>query len=190
VENLLFRISWEKAFLKLSIQGEGGMMDFWKIIKRISQLSAVFCAFFATSSVAHAEGKNGIGVVIGIPTGLSFRTQIAPSHEIAAALGWHYSVVQAYVDYLNIHPKFIVDNGVAVSGYWGLGVFAGAFERIHARTLHDDLEMSLGLRVPLGLKYIFPGDRVEIFAELAPGLLLWDSTFITLTGAAGVRYLF
>lgn len=165
-------------------------MNFRPAIAKLSLLAAFSSSLFGVCSVANGDGKNGIGLVVGIPTGVSFRTQTTQSNEIAAALGWHYNLVQAYVDYLNIHPKFIVDNGVSVDGYWGIGIFAGAFEKIRTRTHSDDLEMSAGLRFPLGLKYIFPGDRFEVFAELAPGLLLWDSTFITLSGAAGVRYLF
>jgi len=48
----------------------------------------------------------------------------------------------------------------------------------------------VGLRIPVGLEYIFSGERVDIFLEIVPLLDLVPDTDFSLNGGIGVRYFF
>jgi hypothetical protein len=50
-------------------------------------------------------------------------------------------------------------------------------------------ENRFGMRIPLGLDFQ-PGDALNCFIEIAPGLRLTPSTAFSLDGGIGIRYLF
>ncbi len=66
--------------------------------------------------------------------------------------------------------------------YFGGGVFV--------KFRDDDYDDKVGVRVPVGISYMFEGMPVDIFAELAPGIDLSPSTRIDFTGGVGIRYWF
>jgi hypothetical protein len=51
-------------------------------------------------------------------------------------------------------------------------------------------ELGVGIRVPVGLVYLFESAPVDMFAELVPGLDLLPGTGFGMDAAIGVRYFF
>jgi len=73
-----------------------------------------------------------------------------------------------------------VDRG-AFPLYFGIGA------RVMVR---QDQDTKFGLRVPLGLEYIFGSGGAGLFFEAAPILDLAPESDVGVNGAAGIRYYF
>lgn len=66
--------------------------------------------------------------------------------------------------------------------YFGVGALA--------RFRHGDHDNQVGVRVPLGVSYMFDNAPVDIFAEIAPVLDIAPSVRGEITGGIGIRYWF
>ncbi len=51
-------------------------------------------------------------------------------------------------------------------------------------------QAKLGVRIPVGLNYLFANDPIGIFFEVAPVLDLVPSTRFDVNGGIGIRYYF
>jgi hypothetical protein len=130
-----------------------------------------------------AQGGAGLGVIVGEPTGLSAKAWVGGNTAVDAAAAWSFEGEDA----LHLHGDvlqhafnvFDMQNG-ALPVYYGIG----------ARLKVEDDRNLFGLRVPLGLAYIFPSSRADIFMEVAPLVDLAPDTDVKINGAAGVRYFF
>lgn len=158
--------------------------------------SVIFIAAILMLAVFARAGEDGIGlgVILGEPTGVSFKTWISARSAVDAAAAWSFTEnasFQFHADYL-YHP-FSVPKPREVRGrvsfYYGLG---GRIKNKEAgglkeRNISDNL---LGIRFPLGFSF-FPGRAgVELFAELVPVLDVAPETHADMNGAIGARYYF
>ena len=134
---------------------------------------------------AATSGGTGLGLVVGEPTGLSLKTWTGGGNAVDAAAGWSLSGnkwLYAHVDYL--HHRYdlhIPDLDEGVPYYYGVG------GRVLLRDGHDS---KLGVRIPLGLDYVFADGRFDVFIEVAPIINLVPDTEFDLSGGLGVRYWF
>jgi hypothetical protein len=124
----------------------------------------------------------GVGIVLGEPSGLCFKTWTGRTTAIDGAIAWSFGDGEAFhfhVDYL-IHDfrMFQARKGDLVF-YYGFG------GRIKAQE-----NSRIGIRIPLGLSYIFAKAPIDIFLELAPGIDLSPSTDFWVNGCVGFRYYF
>ena len=145
-------------------------------------LIAFLCvAVFATA--APAAGDFGMGIIAGEPTGLSAKLHLSHASAIDAAVAWSFGggedAFLVLADYVLHNFDIIkVDTGT-MALYFGIG----------GRIKFADNEQ-VGIRVPVGLDYMFQGAPVDIFGELVPILDLVDETELNLNAAVGVRYFF
>jgi hypothetical protein len=130
-----------------------------------------------------AQGGTGLGIIVGEPTGLSLKSWVGGNSALDLGLAWSFSHdgnMHVHGDYLaHNFNLFDLDSG-ALPLYYGIG----------ARVLFTENDARVGLRVPVGLAYIFSGSRADLFVELAPLLDLTPDTEFNLNGAAGLRYFF
>jgi hypothetical protein len=125
------------------------------------------------------ENGLGLGIIIGEPTGISAKLWTAERTALDAAVAWSF----AATGYMRVHADLIWHNfslDVAQGKlplYYGLG----------AKLLLSS-ELGLGIRIPLGIAYLFESVPVEAFAELVPGLNLLPEAGFGLDAAIGVRY--
>jgi hypothetical protein len=130
-----------------------------------------------------AQGGAGLGIIVGEPTGLSGKAWVGGNTALDAAAAWSFAdegALHLHGDVLqHAFDLFDVERG-ALPLYYGIG----------ARLKLEDQDSRFGLRVPLGLAYIFPSSRADIFMEVAPLLDLSPETEVRINGAAGVRYFF
>lgn len=121
------------------------------------------------------EARTGIGIIVGEPTGISIRVGNFP------ILGIAWSVVD---NYFHVHCDYWLANKKmdrSLYGYYGLGVKLTGNEKGAA----DDVQ--LGARVPFGLRY-YVAPRVELFAEVVPGMRVIPDTDFDIDGGIGVRF--
>ena len=127
----------------------------------------------------------GLGVIIGEPTGPCFKYWLGSKSAIDGAVAWSFDrhgSLHIHADYLLHYFSFIdVDKG-RFPFYYGLG------GRI--KFGHNDDDDRLGVRIPIGLEYLFEGAPPGIFIELVPILDLVPETEIEYNAAIGVRYYF
>lgn len=132
-------------------------------------------------------GDFGIGLVVGEPTGLSWKLWKGRERAWDGALAWSFvdDYLHLHVDYLwHDHKIFTVEKG-QLPLYFGVG---GTMWSGHRE--HYDKHFNLGARGVAGLEYIFPEAPVDIFLELAPTLGLLPETGFDLQGGLGARIYF
>jgi len=130
------------------------------------------------------NGGTGLGIILGEPSGISFKTWISGRSAIDAGLAWSFygGAYHSHADYLwhNFMLFRLGEEKGKLPLYMGVG----------GRVKVSGKDVLLGARVPIGLAYIFPGDRFDIFLEVVPILNLVPGTGFDLNTGAGVRYFF
>jgi hypothetical protein len=128
-------------------------------------------------------GPVGIGVIVGEPTGLSAEKWIAPRRSVDFAAAWSLrndGNLHVHADHLwHDFGVFRVDRGTMALHY-GVGGSMAA----------RNGEGAFGLRLPVGITYLFRGGHTAMFVELAPGIGVIPDTDFELHGGIGARYFF
>ncbi len=139
--------------------------------KKIIYISIfIFMLIIPTASFA----KQGLGIVLGEPTGLSYK-----AGNLAIGLGWSFASdkdrIDTTIDWWLINKDFVE----MMNWYLGIGI-KGKFGKD---------TVGIGVRVPIGIQW-WIADELELFAELAPGMSLVPDTSPDLSGGIGLRYYF
>ena len=142
------------------------------------------------SPPALANKPFGAGVMLGDPTGLSFKYILNNKNFIDAGLAWSGSIdIHLHGDYLWKKPKVFVLDQKAVDLFYGVG--ARLRERDRKRFSDDDDDgWQIGVRGPVGLSLFFNNPKIEIFAEIALVMNLVPDTDADLDAAIGGRFYF
>jgi hypothetical protein len=134
--------------------------------------------------IAQAQNDSGfgIGIVAGEPTGLCGKVWMSQSTAFAGAAAWTFkeeAAVTLQLDYLYHNFNVIKVEKGRLPLYYGIG------GRVK---LEEDSR--IGLRIPVGLDYLFVGAPLDVFIEIVPVLDLAPDTEFNLNGGIGVRYFF
>ncbi len=135
-------------------------------------------------SVSLAQEKGfGIGVLFGEPTGVSGKLWLGETNALDMAAAWSFKgdgnlLLQA--DYVWHSFNLLSVSSGKLPLYFGIG----------GRIIFAKNDINLGVRVPVGLDYMFSGAPVDIFLEIVPILDLTPSTDFDIGGGIGVRYWF
>ena len=163
-------------------------------MKRI--LAAVTIIAMTVSSEALAQKANdmGIGAVGGEPTGLSLKYWLDDFQALDAGIGWSFYAndsLALHTDYL-LHSYSILP----LSGTRNkLPVYIGAGLRFKAKNTHGGVAQNeddsiWGIRLPVGVSYLFANQPLDLFAEIVPVFDFAPEGEITLNGGVGLRYYF
>jgi hypothetical protein len=128
-----------------------------------------------------ARADQGIGFVLGQPTGVSFRMDMPENQAIDAVLAWRLGkneYVLMHADYLWIKPKLVGPKSFQSDFYYGVGAILALPE--------DDV--AAALRVPAGVSHKFSDPNLEAFAELAVAFTLVPETDFDIVGGIGLRW--
>ncbi len=135
------------------------------------------------ASPALAQQGMGVGIMVGEPTGFSFKTWLHPSTAFAIGVAWSFENEDA----LNLTGDYLIHNYNTFSVgkgqlpfYYGLG----------ARLKLEDEDSSVGIRVPVGLEYLFQNQSMDLFFEVVPTLDLAPRTELNVGASIGARYFF
>ena len=142
-------------------------------------LAAVILAALIPSS---APADLGVGLIVGEPTGISLKWWNEGT-AVDAAVGWSLDHDNFYVHCDHVwHRRFEdMDFGARAPFYYGIG----------ARFVsHKNNDARIGLRVPLGIDYMFDNGRFDIFLEVVPTFDLMPETKFGVGGGIGARYYF
>ena len=150
------------------------------MIKYVILLSAVLITFCSAAGTAQ-EGF-GIGIIIGEPTGISFKNWLSPTRAVDGAAAWSFGGEDA----LHLHADYLFHNSNLArveSGklllYYGLG----------ARLKLQD-QSRFGVRIPFGVAYLLEASPLDFFLEIVPIMDLAPDTELEFNGGFGARLYF
>lgn len=150
-------------------------------MKKIKYTVILFTILFLSAANAQSKGI-GLGLIVGEPTGISFKYWTGSTTAVDAALAWSFIDEGAF----HIHGDYIFHNFTLITIPEGkLPFYYGIGARI--KTANDT---KLGVRVPLGLAYLFNSAPIDIFLEIVPILDLTPKTDFAINAALGARYYF
>lgn len=152
----------------------------------------------AATGYSQASGL-GLGLMVGVPTGISGKVWTGGANAVAFGTAWggwgrggyfhlHADYLFHNFDLINVSEgRMALHYGVGArfrswggDRYWVNGGYVES-RGGHAR---------LGVRLPVGLTYLFDGAPVDIFLEAAPSLDLIPGTSFHVDGSLGARYYF
>jgi hypothetical protein len=131
----------------------------------------------AISSRAGSAEDLGIGAAVGQPMGATAKYWMSSTTAVDAFAGYHFDGnFDLHADYLwHSFSSFQVSQG-RLPFYLGLG------GRVN---LGDDSHF--GMRLPLGISYLFSTDPLEAFLEIAPVVKLVPDIDADVDGMIGLR---
>lgn len=150
-------------------------------MKKLIIILLVVILSFPVISAAQDRGV-GLGVILGDPSGISFKGWTGSLSAVDIAIAWsfeHEDAFHVHVDYLLHNFRFFDINKGDLVLFYGIG------GRVKA-----EKKSRVGVRIPVGLTYLFENDPLEIFFELGPILDLAPRTDFRMTGGIGIRYYF
>lgn len=148
-------------------------------------IAALITVSFSVDTNAQAtaeKGQNALGIMIGDPTGISFKNWTSSKTAFDIGAAWsleNRDAISIHGDYL-WHSYLDVDKG-NLAFYYGIGARALFIENADSR---------IGARVPLGFNYLFADAPLDLFVEIAPILDLVPDTDLNGDGAIGLRFYF
>jgi hypothetical protein len=131
-------------------------------------------------SVSHAFG---IGVVAGEPTGVSFKQWLSGGNAIDGAAAWSFDGPDAFTVHMDYLYHMVAAGDLRIPG-WKLYIGIGG-----SLKLEED-DSRLGVRVPLGINYLFKTSPFDFFFEVAPVMDLAPATEFRMNFGVGIRYFF
>lgn len=154
----------------------------------MSRLIALCVVSILLVPAASAAGSNadgfGLGIIVGEPTGLDAKLWLGEGSALQAAVAWSTEKNTSFhfhLDYiLHRFDLFDLESG-RLPLYYGIG---GRFR------VRDNSDDDVGVRIPIGLSYMFANDPFDLFVEVVPILDLVPDTDFDLNAAIGFRWFF
>lgn len=145
------------------------------------------CAVLLFSANSHAFGLLGnevsIGMAMPAPTGLSFKFWMSRDTAVDVFSEWDFSdrFLETHADLLTHDFQQFEMEGATMPMYYGFGV---RMRTSKSSTVH------LGVRIPIGVSYLWNTAPLDFFAELAPRANIIPSTNFAVDIMVGLRYRF
>jgi hypothetical protein len=140
-------------------------------------------AIMLFSGVARSQDKDfGLGIILGEPIGISAKKWLDDKSALDGAVAWSLvtpSSFHFHADYLYHDFNLFNVNKGKLPLYFGIG--------FRIRIGNED---RIGIRIPVGICYIFEQSPLDTFFELGPVLDLTPATKLRLTASVGIRYFF
>lgn len=153
------------------------------------KIAAITILLAVTATNARAQDTFGLGFIIGEPTGLSLKYWLDKEHAIDGAAAWSSSEndsFQLHADYL-IHNYELL-NADDLPVYYGLG--ARLKFKDHDGRGRNRNDAIFGIRIPLGVTYLFDDAPLDLFFELVPVLDIAPDVDLDINAAIGLRFYF
>ncbi|HVP58463.1 MAG TPA: hypothetical protein VMU02_10220 [bacterium] len=128
-----------------------------------------------------AAGPLGVGIMVGEPTGLSAKLWTSNTTAMDLGAAWSFADEVAF----HIHGDYLFHKpGPPEIEVGRILFYVGVGGRIK---LEEDSNR-VGVRMPLGVTYLFPQSHLDFFLEIVPVLDLAPATELRGNGGFGIRY--
>ncbi|MES2526117.1 MAG: hypothetical protein V4598_03495 [Bdellovibrionota bacterium] len=147
-------------------------------------MKAILLVFLlAFSSAVLAQGKMGVGAMVGNPTGLNVKYWLADKNAVDGGMAFsvgNKTRFQLHSDYLfHSNGELVFNDKHPLDLYYGIG----------GRMKFDD-DIELGVRLPIGLAHRLENESADVFGEIAPIVDFIGRVGLELSLAIGARYYF
>jgi hypothetical protein len=132
----------------------------------------------------------GLGLITGIPTGLSGEYELSPERAIDMSVAGYVDTgrsLHVHADYLFKKLDFFPNASIPIDLYYGIG---GRYLLYNSCCRASNDLNRFGLRFPIGLTTYFSRQRIQVFAEAALIADLITAMGFDLDYAVGARYFF
>lgn len=152
---------------------------------KVKYLIIPLIVFLANNVFAIEKNRFGVGVIAGEPTGITVKYMIDYNSGADAGIGWETSGDNEFHIYGN-YLYHVYDLIIKVP-HGKLPLYFGCGARFIDREKKDD---KFGVRIPVGIEYLFENVSLGAFLELAPVLDLTPDTDFDLEAGIGIRFFF
>jgi len=144
--------------------------------------ASVWAASPAITNGVH-PGLFELGLNIGQPSGISLKVWIDKNGAVEGLAAWDFNAVEfvASLDYLFTFPDILKLQTTSFPLFVGVGGFA---------QIGTGSTPTIGLRVPLGILFVFARAPIEIQLDVVPGMTVYPATKPVLMGGFAIRYCF
>lgn len=155
---------------------------------RFSVLFAGLIILLALSSIpTHAQETGvGLGIILGEPTGFSFKGWTGPANAIDGALAWSFERGNAF----HLHADYLWHNFDVFRTRDRIPLYYGVGARIKSGS--DDngyhYDTRFGLRGVIGVDFFIPRAPLDAFLEIAPIMDLTPATELSFNAGIGFRF--
>jgi hypothetical protein len=128
-----------------------------------------------------------LGLNLGEPTGLSGKLWFDRNSAVEGIAAWNFTQVAfvAALDYQFAFPDVLKIQNLGFPLFVGIG----GITRISAGA-GGEPQVTIGLRVPLGILFVFAKVPIELSLDVVPGLNIFPATTFLAMGGIGLRYCF
>ena len=151
--------------------------------RTMMRVLSVVLLIFGNVQIASADKRDfGLGVILGEPTGISLKKWLGGTTAIDVAAAWSFvneGSLYFHIDYLVHNFNLFKTKKGKLPLYYGIG----------GRIIAED-KSRVGVRIPIGLSYIFDNVPLDVFAEIGLVLDLVPKTEVGFTAFIGIRYFF
>ena len=150
----------------------------------MKKAALILILFSCLAGLSYADSNHnvGLGIILGEPTGLTMKFWNRQTVAFDAGAAW--SITRG--GYFQLHGDLLLHNFNLFRVDTGrMALYYGVGGRVKFAT-----DLTVSLRVPIGISYEFERTPVELFLEVVPMLDLIPSTDVDMAGAVGFRYYF
>lgn len=152
-------------------------------MKKVRIIMIVLLMVILVAGQVQAQQKKvGLGIILGEPTGLILKYWSTNTTAFDVATSWSFAGQDSFhihADYLfHSFDLFKVEKG-KLPVYYGIGA-----------RLSLQNQARFGIRIPVGLSYMFDKAPFDIFMEVGPVMDVVPATEFHVMGFVGFRYYF
>jgi hypothetical protein len=127
-----------------------------------------------------------LGLNLGQPTGISAKAWLDKAGAIEVIAAWDFTraAVTGSLDYHLVFPDLLKVPPLTFPVFVGLGGI------VDVAAAGGSPPVTVGLRVPVGILFLFQRVPIEVSIEVVPGIELFPVTTMTAGGGLGLRYCF
>ena len=128
------------------------------------------------------ERNIGLGMILGEPTGVSFKKWLGENTAADFALAWSFAGEASF----HIHADYLIHDFNLIKVKRGkCPVYYGVGTRFK-----NEEDIRLAVRVPVGISYMFDTAPIDIFFEFGLLLDLFPESTLSINSSIGFRYFF
>lgn len=131
----------------------------------------------------------GVGAILGDPTAVGVKFRFDDNNALQLGLGWGF--VDPFGDRFTMMLDYLVHFTVLSRDTWKTGLlqpYVGIGAKLGFR--EEPYTTAFGGRVPLGLAFMVREVPLEVFFEVAPGVVLFPGVRPSVDGGLGARFYF
>ena len=134
---------------------------------------------FISLSTTYAQGNFGLGIQFGEPTGLSAKLWTGSNNAFDFGVAWSFGDN----GHMLLQADYVWHSGLSSTSSGKFALYYG----IGGRIIFSD-KPDVGVRIPIGLDYVFSSAPIDIFVEVVPIMDFIPSTDFELNGGIGIRF--